>query len=259
MKIYDRYYADSSEARNRYMKEEGKHRFSALKQNKIGIGIIMACLAGVEIFLVCRGNFDPDIGMIMACIPIGAILMLWYFQYLRKQCDAWIYGMKDGKFLVLNTMYEVIQSIVPEDVREIRILPACRPDTRIIRTHYNRRRHESVTRYKPMLEPQKRENHAGFVYYPMAVLYTGKGKVDWNQYEDAALFRIQYAGFHELHQKQLAIVPHGENFSSFVYLLQNSACPVIISRRMYDLHEGLMVQLFIHSGMDMNRLKIVEE
>ena len=110
-----------------------------------------------------------------------------------------------------------------------------------------------------MLEPQKRENHAGFAYYPMAVLYTGKKHMNWKQYEDAALFRLQDAGFHELLQKQLVIVPHGENFEPFVYLLKNSACPVIISRRMYDLHRGLMDQLFVHSGMDMNRLNVVEE
>lgn len=259
MKIYDRYYGDPTSERNRYMKEEGNARFSALMQNKIGIGIILACLAALEIFLACRGDFDSDIGMIMVCIPILAIMMVWWFRRLRRKCDAWIYGMKDGKFLMLNTVYETIRRIAPGDVREIRILPACRPDTRTIRTRYEKSGYESITWFKPVLEPQKRENHAGFTYYPMAVLYTGKAHMDWNRYEDATLFRLQDAGFHELLQKQLVIVPHGENREPFVYLLQNSTCLVIISARMYGLHREMMDQMFIQSGMDMSRLVIEEE
>ena len=259
MKIYDRYYGDPTSERNRYVREEGKHRISAVMQNKIVMGVILACLAGVEVFLACRGGFDHDTVWIMVYIPILAIVILWWFQRLRKKCDAWIYGIKDGNFLVLNTVYEVIRRIAPGDVREIRILPAYRPDTRVIRTRYEESSFEFRTWFNPMLEPQKRENHAGFAYYPMAVLYTGKKHMNWKQYEDAALFRLQDAGFHELLQKQLVIVPHGENFAPFVELLRNSACPVIISRRMYDLHRGLMDQLFVHSGMDMNRLNVVEE
>lgn len=257
MKIYDRYYADSSDARNRYMKEEVNSRFNTLQKNKFIMGVVLGVLVVAEVVLICMRPTDPDLQLTMGLyLPLLIVLLPLCFLAEKELCDAWVYGVKDGKFLILNVMYKVIRAIAPKEVREIRILPAYRPDSRRIRTGG---RHEARTWFKPMLEPQKRVNHAEFAYYPMAVLYTGKGKVDWNQYEDAALYRLQDAGFHELLQKQLAIVPHGENFAPFVHLLQNSSCPVIISRRMYDLHEGLMVQLFVHSGMDMSRLRIEEE
>lgn len=256
MKIYDRYYGDPSEARSRYMKKEGNSRFGALMQNKIVMGVVLGCLGVLEVILICRGSSDPDIQQIMIYLPILILVIFLSFLGLRQQCDAWIYGMEDGRFLLLNTMYEVIRRIAPGDVREIRILPAYRPDTRRIITVARKTRYENKTWFKPVLEAQKRENHAGFAYYPMAVLYTGKGDMDWNVLEDAALFRMQNAGYHDLLDKHLAIVPCGENADPFIYLLQHSACPVIISRRMYGLHKGLMDELFARSGMDMKRLRI---
>lgn len=254
IEIYDRYYGDSSQARERYGKEEGNARFSALQKSKFVMCVVLGGLGVLELVLICVWGFDPDIRMAVVLIPILMVLLFLGTQGERQRCDAWIYGMENGDFLMLNTVYEVMRRIAPGDVREIRILPACRPDTHMIRTGG-----KGDTRFKPMLEPRKRENHADFAYYPMAVLYTGEKDVEWSRFEDAVLFREQKFGLHELLQRHLVIVPHGHNFAPFVHLLQNSTCPVIISRRMYDLHQGLMDQLFVHSGMDMNRLKIVEE
>lgn len=256
MEIYDRYYGDSAQARERYRKEEVNARFNALQKNRFLMGGVLGGLALLELVIICVWGSDPDLRIVEILLPVLMGILFLCFQGERQRCDAWIYGMKDGDFLMLNTLYEVIRRIAPGNVQEIRILPACRPDTRTIREGG---KHERRTRLEPMLESQKRQYHADYAYHPMAVLYTGEKNVDWNRFEDAVLFREQKSGLHKLLQRQLVIVPHGENFAPFIQLLRNSTCPVIISCRMYDLHEGLMVQLFAHSGMDMNRLRIEEE
>lgn len=188
---------------------------------------------------------------IVTALPWLAAAVFWLMFGDSDKCDLYIYGMEDGMFLILNPLYEVMRQIAPGEIREIHIIPAMRPETRQKSLLKSR---NDVTSFAVCGEKESP--------YPMAVLYTGEGDVDWSHahmVEDVD-WRYQHVpACRRALQEYLSIVPMGENALTFSWALQESACPVIVDGGTYKAHSEYLNSLFELSGMDMNRLTIGEE
>ncbi|MBP3653724.1 MAG: hypothetical protein J6J78_11765 [Clostridia bacterium] len=51
----------------------------------------------------------------------------------------------------------------------------------------------------------------------------------------------------------------GDKEEHFVYLLQNSRCPVVVASKVYRRYREHLDALFVRSGMDMDRMELMKE
>lgn len=258
MKIYDRYKLDSSEERQRQADRVAKARRGIRKDYNViqtCAAISFAVFFGILVVLWLFEDAFSDIVFTGLCVLLGMafIASLVSLIFLEKkgddtELDLYIYGMKNGRFLLLNQLYETLERIDPGEVEEIRILSAMRPLTRQRRIGGRRgRRNKEYTHYEYF---GKKRANGRIRSYPMAVLCTGKKRINWN-YMDDSIRRRQL-------NHLLTFVPMGDKEEHFVYLLQNSCCPVVVVPKVYKRYREHLDGLFTRSGMDMNRLEIVE-
>lgn len=256
MKIYARYSLDSAEEGQRHADQIGKARQGLRKEyNRIETTaaiLVTACIGFAVLLAVYVDSFPAA-----ARVAAGAIWMLGciaacvaLIRLKRKgdagELDLYIYGMKNGRFFLLNQLYEPMKRITPGEVREIRILFAMRPTTR--QRRFGKRYRGENTDYAYVGET--REN-GRIRAYPMAVACTGKKKINWNCIDDP----IRRRQLNHL----LTFVPMGDKEAHFVYLLQNSRCPVVIAPKVYQRYRAHLDALFARSGMDMNRVERMKE
>lgn len=259
MKIYDRYKPDSLEERVRQADRDAKAR----RGIRGDYNVIQTCAAlsfavffGVLVVLGLYEDVLSDVVFTCLCVLLGAALVasLVFLVFLGKkgddtELDLYIYGMKNGRFLLLNQLYETLERIDPGEVREIRILSAMRPTTRQRRIGGRRgRRNKEYTNYEYFGE--KRAN-GRIRSYPMVVLCTGKKRINWNCIDDS----IRRRQLNHL----LTFVPMGDKEGHFVYLLQNSRCPVVVAPKVYKRYREHLDGLFARSGMDMSRVEPMKE
>lgn len=259
MRIYDRYKLDSSEERQRQVDGGAKAR-RGIRQD---YNVIQTCAAisfavffGILVVLWLFEDAFSDAVFTGLCILLGIafVASLVSLIFLGKkgddtELDLYIYGMKNGRFLLLNQLYETLERIDPAEVKEIRILSAMRPLTRQRRIGGGRgRRNKEYTNYEYFGE--KRAN-GRIRSYPMAVLCTGKKRINWKNIDDP----IRHRQLNHL----LSFVPMGDKEEHFVYLLQNSRCPVVVAPKVYRRYREHLDALFVRSGMDMNRVEPMKE
>jgi len=259
MKIYDRYKPDSLEERVRQADRDAKAR----RGIRGDYNVIQTCAAiSFAVFfgvLVVLGLFEDsfsEAALIGMCILLGAafVASLVFLILLEKkgddaELDLYIYGMKNGRFLLLNQLYETLKRIDPVDVKEIRILSATRPLTRQRRIGgRGGRRNKEYTNYEYFGE--KRAN-GRIRSYPMVVLCTGKKRINWNCIDDS----IRRRQLNHL----LTFVPMGDKEAHFVYLLQKSCCPVVVAPKVYKRYREHLDGFFVRSGMDMKRVETMKE
>ena len=253
MKIYDRYKIDSSQERQRYAENAGKARQEYNRTQTIAAIIIAVCV-GFAVFLAIYIDSFPAVvqdvlGITWIAITLAGLVLLFSLEKKGDDTepDMYIYGMRNGRFLLLNQLYETLGRIDPGEVKEIRILSAMRPLTRQ-RSYRILPHHKETTKYEYFGEA--REN-GRIRSYPMVVLRTGKKRINWHFIDDP----IRRRKLNHL----LTFIPMGDKEEHFVYLLQNSCCPVVIAPKVYKRYREHLDGLFARSGMDMNRLKIEEE
>lgn len=258
MKIYDRYKPDSSGERQRQADRSAKARRGIRKDYSViqtCAAISFAVFFGILVVLWLFEDAFSDVVFTGVCVLLGAafVASFVFLILLEKkgddtELDLYIYGMKNGRFLLLNQLYETLERIDPGEVKEIRILSAMRPLTRQRRIGGRRGRHKEYTNYEYFGE--KRAN-GRIKSYPMAVLYTEKKRINWNNIDDP----IRHRQLNHL----LTFVPMGDKEEHFVYLLQNSCCPVVIAPKVYKRYSEHLDGLFARSGMDVNRVEPMKE
>lgn len=244
MKIYDRYAGSAKAARR------GQRKFCTRRWIAMAVCIpVWLLLAGAAWFLV--SGTGAMFFLFWGLVVLSFILFSECILPLRQN-DLYTFGFDGQNFAVMGVNGKAKRLVKPENLEMIQIIPAEKPATRI---RYRRRgggRHAIFTRFgkKKLVNGRKR-----FVHEPMALLLAKEQRQDrglsWTDYV--------YPSPETLLYNNIGFVIDSGNAKIFLKLLQSSTCPVIISNRMYGLHRGLMDELFVHSGMDMNRLKVVEE
>lgn len=266
MKIYDRYKLDSSEERQRQTDGIAKARRGIREDydrlNNLSVALFVIFF-GLVIALGIWGDALPSDAVWVLAGLAGLFLIAaftgYYLVYGKsgddKQADLYIFGMENGDFLMLNPLYEEMERIAPGDICEIRILAAMRPTTRQRYIHRRRhginRKYGDRTHYEYFGDTVDAGGYAQTTPYPMAVLCTGGKEFDWRWIDDP-IFRRDL-------QQWITFVPFGENADPFAYLLENTTCPVVIVREVYEQYRDELDGLFAQSGMNMNRLQFMQE
>ena len=256
MRIYDRYNTDSSQERRRQRDRIAKSRRGLRRDYNLAQNWAVVCfMAWVGLCVILLAFRDALPGF--ACMSLGILTGIGFVISLilalnlerigdDGEPDLYIYGMKNGCFLLLNQLYETLRRIDPAELREICILSAMRPTTR--QRRYRIRWNHENTAYDFFGEKQK---NGRIRSYPMAVLCTKQMRTGWS-YIDCPVFRRRLNSL-------LSFVPMGEGEEHFVFLLQKSSCPVVVDPKVYRRWQAHLDALFARSGMDRNRLVLMKE
>lgn len=255
MKIFDRYNPDSSQERRRYEERLAKAKRSLREDYDAAGNRALACYLacpGIALALGIWWDYFPKIlqGVLPGVWGISVVVMLLAMVRMDKrgndeEMDLYIFGMEDGRFLLVNPIYEELGSIAPGEVKEIRILSAMRPTTR---QRYVDRHYGEQTHYEYYVGGTMETGEIDA--YPMAVLCAGE-EIDWSWIDDP-IFRRQLNTI-------LTFVPLGDNAEAFVHLLRESRCPVVAVPDVYERYREQLDALFVCSGMDMKRFGFMKE
>lgn len=244
MKIYDRY-AGSAKAARREQRKFCTRRWIAMA---VCVPVWLL-LAGAARFVVSGTGtmFFLFWGLVVLCFILFSECIL-----PLRQNDLYTFGFDGRDFAVMGVNGKSKRIVKPEELEMMHIVPANKPVTRI---RYRRRgggRHAIFTRYgeKKLVNGRKR-----FVHEPMALLLTKEQPQDrglsWTDHV--------YPNPETLLYNNIGFIIGGENTRIFLKLLQNSTCPVMMSREFYELYKEMLNELFARAGMNPERLQMDEE
>lgn len=182
-------------------------------------------------------------------LVVLTILLFRECIFPLRQNDLYTFGFDGRDFAVMDVSGKVKRLVKSGELEMIHILPAEKPATRIRHRRWGGGMHAIFTHFgeKKLVSGKKR-----FVHEPMALLVTkeqpqNKG-MTWQD--------IYYSGPQTFPYNHIGFVIGGGNVKIFLKLLQNSACPVLMSRKFYELHKERLDELFAQADMNPNRLQV---